>query len=123
MNRLLLKLGFTFVLIATFSINQLRAFTAVTSGDWSNAATWGGVAPGANVTGQDIIIPNGITVNLDMDVTFNGLINTFSCDGIMTSTTNNGLVMESGSFAGDGDIDIQRLEFDLLSTSTFTGTL
>jgi hypothetical protein len=123
MKTYLLKLGFTFALVGIFSMNQLWAFTAVTSGDWTNAATWGGVAPGANVTGQDIIIPNGITVTMDIDVTFNGLLNAFTVDGILNTSTNNGLVMESGAFGGDGDVNIQRLEFNLLSTSSFTGTL
>ncbi len=36
--------------------------TAVISGNWSSPATWGGTLPGPE---QDVIIPGGITVNLD----------------------------------------------------------
>jgi len=123
MKTYLLKLGFILLVTLSVSIHQLRAFTAVTSGAWSSAATWGGVAPGSTVSNQDIIIPSGITVNLDMDVTFTGLINNFTVDGTLNSTTNNQLIMDIGAFSGNGNVDIQRLQFNLLATSGFTGTL
>ncbi len=119
----LLKIGFLVGLLFIVSNNQLRAFTAVVSGNWSSAATWGGVAPGPNVTAQDIIIPNGITVTLDMDVTFSGLINTFTVDGTLNSSATYSLTLVQGTMAGTGTVDIHRLEYGLLLTSSFTGTL
>lgn len=54
------------VCLAT-SISQAATITAVVDGgDWNNGATWsGGVVPAA---GDDVIIPNGITVNLSTDM-------------------------------------------------------
>lgn len=36
--------------------------TAITSGDWSSAATWGGILPSND---DRVLIPNGITVTVD----------------------------------------------------------
>lgn len=45
--------------------------TAVASGFWSNADTWGGTTPGAD---DDVLIPAGITVTLDANVECGGII-------------------------------------------------
>lgn len=122
MKNNLLKTALIAVLIALST--NLHAFTAVMSGAWSNAATWGGIGPGSTVSNQDIIIPSGITVDLDVEVDFSGLINSFTVDGTLNSTTSNGVTITSGTFAGAGTVDIQRLVFNgLLTTSTFSGTL
>lgn len=122
MKTQLLKFGF-FVL-TIMSANNLMAFTAVTDGDWSNAATWGGVAPSGNVSNQDIIIPSGIDVNMDMNVIFSGLLNSFTVDGTLNSSTNSQLSIQTGTFSGSGDIDIQRIIFSgILTSYTFTGDL
>jgi hypothetical protein len=46
--------------------SSAHAATAVQSGDWSDAATWGGAVP-AGVE-EDIVIPSGFDVVLDMNV-------------------------------------------------------
>jgi hypothetical protein len=103
---------------------NLFAFTAVTSGAWTSATTWGGLAPGSTVSNQDIIIPSGITVDLDVDVDFSGLLNTFDVDGTLENTANHSVTISTGTFTGSGMIDIDRLTFDgILVTSTFNGTL
>jgi hypothetical protein len=123
MRTTLLKLGFLF-LILTVSSGRLWAFTAVTDGDWTNAATWGGTAPTGNVSGQDIIIPSGIEVNMDIAVSFSGLLNNFTVDGTLTSSTNSQLSIDGGSFGGSGDIDIQRIVFNgILVSYSFSGDL
>lgn len=121
MKRNLLKIGVVFVALLLLTTNKLFAFTAVTSGAWSNAATWGGVAPGTSVTGQDIIIPAGISVLLDTDVNFSGLLNTFSVDGTLSSITTNKIALVQGSLSGNGSIGIHRFSFGALSSSTYTG--
>nr|WP_294862308.1 T9SS type A sorting domain-containing protein [uncultured Fluviicola sp.] len=122
MKAILLKLGF-FVL-TIMSANNLMAFTAVTNGNWTDPLTWGGVAPSGNVSNQDIIIPSGIDVNLDTDVTFSGLLNSFTVDGTLSSSGNKQLAIQSGTFSGSGDVDIQRIEFSgLLTTCTHTGDM
>jgi hypothetical protein len=106
-----------------FSAN-LFAFTAVTSGAWSNTVTWGGIAPGANVTNQDIIIPAGITVDMDMDVTFSGALNTFTVNGTLISPLNHSLWIGAGSFAGNGSSTLRSFTMNsALATYSSTGTL
>jgi len=100
------------------------AFTAVADGNWTNPLTWGGVAPSGNVSNQDIIIPSGMDVTLDIDVTFSGLLNNFTVDGTLTSSTNNQLSIQSGAFGGSGGVDIQRIVFGgILTTFTYTGDM
>ncbi|CAN5883122.1 hypothetical protein BH11BAC7_BH11BAC7_16790 [soil metagenome] len=121
MKTRLLKSAIVAVLIA-ISTNMF-AYTAVTSGPWSSATTWGGLAPGATVSNQDIIIPTGITVDLDIDVLFNGLINSFTVDGTLNSAGNFNVSIQAGAFAGSGNVDIHRLSFSgLLVTSSYSGS-
>jgi hypothetical protein len=110
--------------IMIFITTKVHAFTAVASGNWSSAATWGGVAPGSTVTNQDIIIPIGITVNLDQNVTFAGLLNTFTVDGTLSNASAFGVTMDQGAFAGNGTVTINSISFtSLFATLPFTGNL
>ena len=123
MTRKLLKaaiVGLIFTSIATTA----SAFTAVLSGDWNSAATWGGVSPGSNVSGQDINIPSGISVNLNTDVAFSGLLNSFTVNGALTNATEHSVTMSQGTFAGTGSINIDRLSFSgFLTTMSYSGTM
>ncbi len=100
-------------------------YTAVASGDFSASSTWqGGTAPGNNLTNDEIIIGAGFTVNLDMDVTFDqNLLGTatFTVQGTLDSDNNSDLIMNGGDLAGNGTISIDVLEFNNLSTMSFTG--
>ena len=123
MKTILLKAGFILIL-NTFFTSQSFAFTAVSSGDWTDPATWGGSAPTGTVSNENIIIPSGITVNLNTDVTFSGLLNNFTVDGTLNSSGTNWLEIQNGTFTGSGDIDIQRIEFSgLLVTYSFSGDM
>ncbi len=124
MKTIVLKLGFVVLVLTTISTNRLLAFTAVTDGDWTDPLTWGGVAPSGNVSNQDIIIPSGIDVNMNTNVTFSGLLNNFTVDGTLTSSTNSELEIQTGTFNGSGDIDIQRIVFSgLLVSYSYTGDM
>lgn len=108
---------------------EAATFTAVASGDWTSSATWqGGVAPGTVINADDdIIIGSGLTVNLDQDVTLNGLNvlvpgGSITVNGALTSTNNSALYMNNGDLSGFGNLDIDRLEFSGLSTFSFTGS-
>lgn len=112
-----------FILVA-FMTTTASAFTAVMSGSWSDAATWGGVGPGTTVSNQDVNIPAGLTVTLDEQVSFSGLLNSFTVDGTLNASSNNSITMSSGSFAGSGTVNIDRLTFtSVLTTMSFSGTL
>lgn len=98
------------------------AFTAVTSGLWSNAATWGGVGPGSTVTANDIIIPTGISVDMDVNVSFTGAANQFSVNGTLNSTLGRSLSITAGALSGSGAINIGSLNLtSALATYSFTG--
>lgn len=120
----LLKLGLVVLAFMALTTNKSFAFTAVTAGDWTDPATWGGTAPSGNVSNQDIIIPSGIEVNMNTDVSFSGLLNNFTVDGTLTSSTNSELSIELGTFGGNGDVEIQRIEFiGLLVSYSFSGSV
>lgn len=111
------------VALGIFFSTAASAFTAVTSGNWSNPTTWGGIAPTSTVANQDIIIPVGITVTLDANVTFTGLLNTFNVAGVLTSTTTNWITVTQGALTGGGTISVNRINFNTLGTTSFSGNL
>jgi hypothetical protein len=120
MKTKLLKTNLMILMLIAF-VSNLNALTATTSGDWSNAATWGGIAPGTTVTGQDIDIPAGITVNLDVPVTFSGLLNTFMVNGTLSGAQS--LTIDQGSLSGAGTINVMMMTFNTLAGNSFTGTI
>lgn len=123
MKKQLLNLKTAVIALGLFCSFTASAFTAVTSGNWSSAATWGGIAPTATVSNQDIIIPSGITVTLDTDATFSGLLNSFSVNGTLSNTSNNGITITQGALSGNGTISVNRITFTTLGTCSFSGNL
>ncbi len=123
MKKNVLNLKTTLAVIGIFISSIASAFTAVTSGNWSSPATWGGVAPGSTVLNADIIIPAGITVTLDADVTFTGLINVFNVTGTLSSTTMNNLTITQGAMVGSGMVSIHKINFTNTATAGFTGSM
>jgi len=122
MKALIQKAAAAIFLMAVFCTNA-KAFTAVASGNWSSAATWGGTAPGAAVSGQDIVIPSSIHVVLDMDVTYSATINSFTVNGTLDNTSTNSLTLIQGELAGSGTIGVARLAFQTLATTSFSGIM
>jgi len=99
-------------------------YTATQSGNWSSALTWGGSgSPGATVgTIDNVVIPAGMNVTLDMDVTVNSLISYINVGGSLTSATNS-LTITSGALQGTGTMNMFYVEIGNLGSMTFTGTL
>jgi hypothetical protein len=121
-NLYILKIAVVMVGILVFS-NSAKAYTAVMSGNWSSAATWGGIAPPDTVSNQDVTIPLGINVTLDRDVTFTGLLNTIVVDGTLSGNSGNSLTVSLGALAGNGTVNIHTLTFGTLSSASFSGNL
>lgn len=114
------------VLVALFTfmaggIANAATFTALTSGNWSSAATWGGSAPSNIISLDEIIIPAGITVTLDQDVDIDGALSSLEVMGTLKSTTTNTLTVTRGTITGTGEIDINALVVGDFGGSTFTG--
>ncbi|HWB62629.1 MAG TPA: T9SS type A sorting domain-containing protein, partial [Chitinophagales bacterium] len=97
-------------------------YTATASGNWSSAATWGGTAPGASITGSDIIVINtGVTVTLDEDVTINNASASLTVTGTLSGSSN--LMVSAGTLAGAGTISVNTLTAGSGSTITFSGNI
>jgi hypothetical protein len=122
MKQYILKTGLAIAMLVAFCA-KAGAFTAVASGNWSSAATWGGTAQTGTVTAADIVIPSSIHVVLDMDVTFSGAINSFTVNGSLDNTTDHMVTIAQGSLTGSGTIAIAQVTFQTLATSTFSGTM
>jgi hypothetical protein len=98
------------------------SFTAVTSGNWSSALTWGGTAPPFTLGATDqVTIGSGITVTMDSSVNINGLLAQVSVAGTLTSAANN-LTVTSGTLTGTGTIVVNDLTLAATGTFSFTGT-
>lgn len=102
---------------------KAATFTAVASGNFSSAATWGGNAPTTNVLLDNIVIPSGITVTLDQDVRINGILSTLDVNGTLNSSSNSALILTAGTLSGAGTIDVDSLVVDLTTGFTFTGSI
>ena len=99
-------------------------FTATSSGTWSSASTWeGGVSPGGSIGLLDnVIINEGVTVTLDIDVEFTGLITGLEVNGTLMTTSDYMLDMNSAGLSGSGTLDLHSLRFGPTASMAFTGT-
>src|ERR1700757_1329680 len=97
-------------------------YTATQSGNWSSALTWGGAGSPGNTIGtlDNVVIPTGITVSLDMDVTVNSLVSYISVAGSLTSTSNS-LTVSQGALQGTGTMNLYYVEIGTLGSMTFSG--
>ncbi len=105
------------------SVASSAPFTAVASGNWSAAATWGVAAPNFNNTVDQIIIPAGITVTMDNNATINGALASMNVAGTLTGGANSTLTVTQGNLSGAGAINVGTLVMGAGSTLAFTGAL
>lgn len=113
-------------LIVTLSCLQLKAvtYTAVASGNWTSSLTWGGSAPSTTIgNGDFIVIPVGITVNLDNSVDINNSLASLSVSGTITSSNNSNLTITSGTLSGNGTVSTNNFSVGTTGFVTFTGTI
>ena len=104
--------------------NYAATITATVSGNWSSATTWSGGAAGATVGGLDnIVIPAGITVTLDMDVQVTSILSSVSVSGSLNSSSSHSLMINSGTLSGNGTMNLHYLELGTVGGMSFTGAL
>ena len=121
---LLKNTGLAVACLGMFSTSANAAtFTAVASGNFSSTATWGGIAPSSIVLNDVIIIPANITVNMDQNQVFTGVLASLVVNGTLNGGAGKSLVMGSGSFTGNGTIDVDSMALGLTSGFGFTGNL
>src|SRR5665647_3207830 len=76
------------LLLGVSYASMAATFTATTTGNWSSATTWGGTGPSFNITGVDnVIIPLGVTVTLDANLTIDNAAASLSVGGASVSYT------------------------------------
>jgi len=120
-TRLLKNCSLVAALLVTGWTNA-ATYTAVTSGAWSSATTWGGVAPGTSIgTFDNVVINAGVTVTLDNDVEFSGLLTSLQVNGTLESSDYL-LDINNGVLSGNGTLNLENLRFGTGGTMTFTGT-
>jgi hypothetical protein len=99
-------------------------FTASTSGNYSSPATWtGGMAPPSTVVLDQVIIPAGIVVNMDNNLTLNGAIAQLTVTGTLNTANTSSLTLTLGTLAGAGTIQANAVNINTGSTFSFTGSL
>lgn len=119
----ILKSLFTAAALTVCSVGSYAAtITATVSGNWSSASTWSGGTAGSNISFDNVVIPAGITVTMDMDVQFTSLLSSLNVNGTLTSNTTNSLTITSlSSLSGNGALNLRYLELGAGGGMTFTG--
>lgn len=118
------KLGFM-LLCAVFmsSTTSATTFTALVSGNFYTSATWGGSIPNNILSTDVVIIPTGITVTLDNNITLSNssslIVNGTLSSGIHSSA----LILSGGSLSGSGTINVNSLNLNASSGFGFSGSL
>ncbi|MEX2590791.1 MAG: hypothetical protein WD334_11355, partial [Chitinophagales bacterium] len=118
------KIPMLFAALLFVSTSAMGAtFTAVSSGSFSSAATWGGSAPPSTITADQVTIPSGITVDLDNDLMLNAAIASLDVNGTLNTSTSAALTINSGSLSGSGDIVLDSISTGLSAVLFFTGSI
>ncbi len=104
-------------------VASATTYTAILNGNWSSSATWGGAAPGSSISGADIIIiPVGITVNLDNSIAISNSLASLSVTGTLSSSSSN-ITLNSGTISGNGNISVPNVTVGAVGFVSFTGTI
>lgn len=111
------------VLLTSTQLNA-ATYTAIISGSFSSTATWaGGIIPPIQLqAGDDVIIPSGLTVTLDQNLTL-ASTSSLDVDGVLTGGSGYVLMLSSGTLSGTGSIDIDSVSASFTSGFNFTGSL
>lgn len=110
------------VLLLFVSVANAAIFTATSSGNWSSSATWGGSSPGVLISGDQVVIPSGITVTLDQNVSVSGALSSLDVSGTLSGGVNTVTVV-NGSLIGTGNIDVGSIVVSGVGTILFSGNL
>ncbi len=124
-TNLLRRIGFLTLMVASmYDSAQGLTFTATASGNFTASSTWlGGSVPGFLLSTDVVIIPSGITVTLDTDVSFSGS-STLTVNGILTTGGGaHALTMSSGTLSGSGTINVDKMTLNLTSGISYTGSI
>jgi len=116
------------LLLASFmlvcGIASATTYTAIVSGNWTSATTWGGSAPPTNLTSSDQVnIGIGVDVTMDQNITLDNALASINVTGTLSSAAHIKLTIVSGTLTGTGTITADQLILDAAGTFGFTGSL
>lgn len=98
-------------------------YTATSSGNYSNAATWGGSAPSAIQTTDTIVIPAGKTVTLDQSVEITNN-SSLQLNGTLTAQPGKYFYLSTVNLVnGTGTINADSMILSTAGAFNFAGTL
>jgi len=109
------------VFIATGA--SATVFTAVVSGNFNDATTWGGTTPASVLNADAVIIPPGIIVTLTEGQTFAGTSTLVVNGTLITSPGYVPLTLTGGNLSGNGSLVIGNMTFGPLLSLTFNGSI
>src|SRR5580704_8862959 len=112
----------SFILVWGFA--SATTYTAIVSGNWSSATTWGGSAPPTNLTSADQVnIGLGVNVTMDQNVTLNNALASINVLGTLSSDAHIKLNVVSGLLTGTGNISAAQVILNAAGSLTFTGAI
>lgn len=118
------KVCLVLAILLPAGISYAAVFTATASGNFSSSATWsGGLVPPTTLTTDVIVIPAGISVNLDQNLTIDGALAQLDVSGNLTTNNSSSLLMAEGTLTGTGSISLNKVDFETGTTFLFTGTM
>jgi hypothetical protein len=110
--------------LAFTTVCQAVIFTASNNGDFTSSSTWeGGIVPPTDLLIDGIIIPEGITVNMNTSLLVNGPLAIINVMGTLNSSNTSVLSMEQGTLSGTGIIIIHSINLGEQALFTFSGNL
>lgn len=116
------ELMITAIFLFGFTANA-AVFVASTSGSWSSAITWGGLAPGDDISNHQVVISPGVTVTMDSDITLNGPAGSIQIYGSLDGGSSHSLIVSNGTVLGSGQIQVAGLDLSGSGNLAFTGTI
>lgn len=110
------------LLIVTCFNARATTYTAILSGNFNSTASWsGGIVP-TLMAGDDIVIPLGITINLNQDLELNSNM-MLTVNGALTGGNGNFITLAGGTLSGSGTIMVDSMYNNFTSGFNFTGDL
>lgn len=111
------------LLVFTTLFSSGATFTAVASGNWSSSTTWGGSVPPFTIISDQVIIPSGINVTMDNNVSLSGVLASLDVGGTLSSASLTALTVTTGSVSGAGVINVGNITFESTALISFSGSL
>ncbi len=109
--------------VCTLSPLYGATIIATSSGSWNSASTWNGSVPPTVLQIDQVVIPVGITVDLDNSVRIDGLSASIRVDGTLRTSSVDSIDVFRGELSGNGRVDVGIIRLNTLAIFSFRGQL